>query len=296
MWNLRFKASKQIFNLANKFGYAVDRPRPFKRCRFERESNKQLREAEAIRPEHEMPLLVQHNMERIHYRKARQQGFSHAIAQMKIEQEAQEAADVIADKRKKYVDPVWARGEAAQQADIETGGCGHQCHQCGECAECAECVGCGRCGKYVMPYLNQAWANRAFARAYSCRKPERSELELVNRHGATMDEMASTPVEAGMYALRHWSEKWFWSKQRGPDTGRVWYSTPAGCSRAWRRDEQHWSQECSRKELVSFTKQGLVVVRGLEYGETEMVHYVDALVPKKRQELVRGRNGVLIQF
>lgn len=92
-----------------------------------------------------------------------------------------------------------------------------------------------------------------------------TDLELVNVNGATMSQMVTWPVEAG-FALRHKTEKWFWSR---PNSGRVWYGRAGDVEGAWRKTEAVYAAEEDREERVSATQQYLEMVRGFEDGHTE---------------------------
>ena len=92
-----------------------------------------------------------------------------------------------------------------------------------------------------------------------------TDLELVNVNGKTMQDMVTWPVKEG-FALRHRTEKWYWS---GPNNGRVWYPRPGDVEGAWRKTEAVYAVEEDRDERRSPTIQKLEMVRGFVDGHTE---------------------------
>jgi len=98
-----------------------------------------------------------------------------------------------------------------------------------------------------------------------------NQLELVNVNGATMDDMVTLPVEPG-FALRHRTEKWYWS---APNSGRVWYLRPGDVEGQWRKTETVYAREEDREERRSPGTQKLEMVRGYADGRLEtMPHWL----------------------
>lgn len=92
-----------------------------------------------------------------------------------------------------------------------------------------------------------------------------ADLELVNVNGATMADMIAVPIQVG-YALRHRTEKWYWSR---PNSGRVWYRRPGDVEGAWRKTEAIYAGEEDREERRSPAKQKLEMVRGYKENRVE---------------------------
>jgi len=83
------------------------------------------------------------------------------------------------------------------------------------------------------------------------------ELEIVNQNGVTLEAMKKWPIEVG-FALRHMTEKWYWSR---PNTGRIWYKRASDIETAWIKNEWAISLEEKRKPRRSPRVAKLVLVK-----------------------------------
>lgn len=122
-------------------------------------------------------------------------------------------------------------------------------------------------GRYALGYRDKARAITALKSSGELIKAGLlwTELELVNANGSTMQDMVTWPVEIG-FALRHRTEKWYWSN---PNYGRVWYTRPGDIQGIWRRIEAEYAFEEGREERKSPSEQKLEMVRGFADGRTE---------------------------
>ena len=93
------------------------------------------------------------------------------------------------------------------------------------------------------------------------------QLELVNVNGKTMQDMVTLPIQTG-FALRHRTEKWYWST---PNIGRSWYPRPGDVEGAWRKTEAVYAGEEDRNERKSPAQQKLQMVQGFADGHIEVM-------------------------
>lgn len=115
-------------------------------------------------------------------------------------------------------------------------------------------------GRYGLGYRDEARVIQALRVSGELVKQGLNwkDLELVNANGKTMSDMVTTAVQEG-FALRHRTEKWYWSN---PNNGRVWYSRAGDVEGIWRRIEYGYSVEEGREERRSPAQQKLEMVRG----------------------------------
>lgn len=114
-------------------------------------------------------------------------------------------------------------------------------------------------GRYGLGYRDQARVITALRSSGELVKSGLlwTDLELVNANGKTMEDMVTLPVSEG-FALRHRTEKWYWSN---PNNGRVWYSRAGDVEGIWRKTEAVYAAEEDRNERRSPTQQKLEMVR-----------------------------------
>lgn len=131
------------------------------------------------------------------------------------------------------------------------------------------CNGCGDCGKYPLPYRDRGRVITALRSSGELIKQgvNFNALELVNINGYTMEDMVTWPIEEG-FALRHKTEKWYWSR---PNNGRVWYQRPGDVEGAWRKNEAKEAVAEDRNERKSPAQQKFQMVRGSADGLIEVL-------------------------
>lgn len=124
-------------------------------------------------------------------------------------------------------------------------------------------------GRYGLGYRDEARVITALKSSCALMKQGISwkSLELVNINGRTMQEMMDFPVEEG-FALRHKTEKWYWSTR---NHGRVWYRRPGDAEGAWRKEDAAIAIEADRDERRSPDQQSLQMVRGFADGKTDVL-------------------------
>lgn len=145
----------------------------------------------------------------------------------------------------------WMRLKATREPFIITARSGYNAHH----------------GRYGLGYRDRARVIVALKTSGELVKTALvwTDLELVNVNGVTMNDMVTLPVQVG-FALRHRTEKWYWSR---PNNGRVWYRRPGDVEGAWRKTEAVYAVEEGRDERASPGQQKLEMVRGFKDTHTE---------------------------
>lgn len=255
MWRLRYKETKEPFDLTQRIGFA---PRMLSAAQVDTAEAVAAIDAKAVPIPRRGGVLGKAAKVKPRQRKKRQ------ARALDMPHGCRRSADRIAD-HKELKRQSGAYGDLDKQWD-EKKGKYVKIYRAFVPKVLLTCIMCGGCGKYFLSYLSRGTMIGALMKSSEWTKLGMSftDLELVNRHGNTMKYMVDLPIKAGC-ALRHKSEKWYWATAKN----RVWYKRASDIEAAWTREEKVVRLQENRKKARTPRQAGLILVVGKADGTVE---------------------------